>query len=174
MGLSGRLRPVQVLARSREGAHAYAFARAGSDISGGKSRDIGDWFDCREEGSGVGAGGIWAAAGLCASGLGERERGKVAKRVSRCRRLSKERGGVPLACALRGPRARGISEPLRPPGPWGPRPAARRGLSSLCERPLPRGGGGGGGLFVDPSAEGLRRRRRLPALTRAILAEPKR
>ena len=45
-------------------------------------------------------------------------------------------------------------------GPWGPRPAAgrpARGLSSLCERPLPRGGGGGGGLCVGPPAEGPRR-----------------
>ena len=88
-----------------------------------------------------------------------------------------ERGGVPLACALHGLRARGTSEPLKPPGPWEPAPPPANwphGLSSLCERPLPRGGGGGGGgLFVGPPAEGLQWRQQLPALTRAVLAEPK-
>ena len=91
----------------------------------------------------------------------DRERGRVAKRVSWFRRLPAQRERVPLACALCGPRALGTREPLRPPGPWGPRPAAGRvacGLSSLCERPLPRGGGGGsGGLCVGPPAEGPRR-----------------
>lgn len=49
---------MQALARSREGAHAYAVgSRAGSGLSGGKSREIGDWDDSREEGSGVGEGG---------------------------------------------------------------------------------------------------------------------
>lgn len=85
----------------------------------------------------------------------------MAKRVSWFRCLPERRGGVPLACALRGPRALGTREPLRPPGPWGPRPAAGRlacGLSSLCERPLLRGGGGGSGeLCVGPPAEGPRR-----------------
>lgn len=153
---------MKVFARSREGVHAYVVeSRAGSGLSGAKSREIGDWDDCLEEGSGVGevGGGTWAAAGLC--GFRARgERGRVAKRVSRCRRLPEKRGGVPPACALRGPRARGTHEPLRPPGPWGPRPAAgraARGLSSLCERPLPRGGGGGRGLCVGPPAEGPRR-----------------
>lgn len=52
------LRPGQALARSREGVHVHAVvSRAGSGLSGGKSREIGDWDDCREEGSGVGEGG---------------------------------------------------------------------------------------------------------------------
>lgn len=128
-----RLRPAQVLARSREGVHAHAVgSRAGLGLSGGKSREIGDWDDYREEGSGVGeGGGTWAAAGL--SGFrARRARGRVAERVSWCRRLPEERGGVPLACALRGPRALGTprtSEASRPLGtpprrrrPAGPRP----------------------------------------------------
>lgn len=158
-----RLRPAPALARSREAVHAHAVvSRAGSGLSGGKSREIGGWDDSREEGSGVGeGGGTWAAAGLCGF-RARRARGSVAKRVSWCRRLPEERGGVPPAGALRGPRALGTHEPLRPPGPWGPRPAAAgrpaRGLSSLCERPLPRGGGGGGrGLCVGLPAEGPRR-----------------
>ena len=72
-----RLRPVLALARSREGVHAYAvLSRAGSSLSGGKSREIGDWDDCREEGSGVGEGGeSGQRPGSVASGLGEREGG---------------------------------------------------------------------------------------------------
>lgn len=72
-----RLRPAQVPARSREGVHAHAVrSRAGSGLSGGKSREIRDWDDSREEGSGVGEGGEpGQRPGSLASGLGEREGG---------------------------------------------------------------------------------------------------
>lgn len=49
---------MKLFARSREGVHAYVVgSRAGSGLSGAKSREIGDWDDCLEEGSGVGEGG---------------------------------------------------------------------------------------------------------------------
>ena len=69
-----RLRPVQVFARSREAVHAYAIlSRAGSGLSDGNSREIGDWEGCREEGSGVGEGGVLGQRlGSVASGLGKR------------------------------------------------------------------------------------------------------
>lgn len=81
------------------------------------------------------------------------------KRVSRCRRPLEERGGVPLA--LRPSRAESAeqsrtSQASRPPG-TPPRGPTARGLSSLCERPLPRGGSGGGGVRVGPPAKGPRR-----------------
>lgn len=83
----------------------------------------------------------------------------MARRVSRCRRPPEERGGVPLV--LRPSRAESAeqsrnSQASRPLGTPPRRPPAR-GLSSLCERPLPRGAGGGGGVRVGPPAEGPRR-----------------
>ena len=146
-----------------------------------------------------GRGGIGAAAGLCGF-RARRERGRVAKRVSLCCQPPKKRGGVPPACALRGPRARGTREPLRPQAPGDPAPPpAGRPVASLpfvsapfpgvvvvvegcaSARP-PRGRGGeprGPRLCEDrrrprPEPVPRRRRRRLPALPRAILAEPKR
>lgn len=69
---------MKVFARSREGVHAYVVeSRAGSGLSGAKSREIGDWDDCLEEGSGVGevGGEPGQRPGSVASGLGEREGG---------------------------------------------------------------------------------------------------
>lgn len=56
--------------------NAYAIAsRAGSGLSGGSSREIGDWEGFREEGSGVGEGGVLGQRlGSVASGLRKRAR----------------------------------------------------------------------------------------------------